>query len=155
MGAKIDAVVFVGGCVIAGMVLKGRIDRRKEHRAAAEEGGPGAARLSSENVQAAPPGADGAQHRRLRAPDAQPAREALAVGAGRETGLSVAQDGSFSPDAPEAPTARPSLPHQAGMPAGDDRQTPLEGLVGGPVDIVTVPHQQRPAFAPVERLLQA
>lgn len=108
---KIGAAVFVVGCVVVGMILKGRIDRRTERQAAAEDGRPGASRPRNENVQAPPPGVDGALHsRRLSASDdVQPAREALAAAADPETSLSVVRDGAFSPDAPDAPDA-PTAP---------------------------------------------
>ena len=113
---KIGAVVFVVGCVVVGMILKGRIDRSREHRAVAEDGGPATTRLTSANVQAPPRGADGALRSRLSAcDDAQPARELLDCAADGETSLSVVRDGSFAPDAPDAPTA-PSPP-----PGIDDR----------------------------------
>jgi hypothetical protein len=102
---KIGAVVLVVGCVVVGMVLKGRIDRRRERQVAFENG----VRDADPECEERDPGSLPDGQRPGTPHDSEPVYEVLPAGGDREPDLSVVRDGPASPAAPDAPTA-PSPP---------------------------------------------
>ena len=106
---KIGAVVFVVGCVVVGMILKGRIDGHRERQAAFENGGRDADLEREERDRGSLPD----RPRRATPHHSQPVCEVLPAESDREPDgeldLSAVRDGPASPAAPDAPTP-PSPP---------------------------------------------
>ena len=102
---KIGAVVLVVGCVVVGMILKGRIDRHRERQAASENGGRDADLEREERDRDSLP--DGP--RPSSPDDPRPVHEVLPAESDPESDLAAVRDGPASPAASYAPTS-PSPP---------------------------------------------
>ena len=101
---KIGAVVLVVGCVVVGMILKGRIDRRRERQAASENGGRADLEREERDRDSLPDGPWPSSP-----DDPRPVHEVLPAESDPESDLAAVRDGPASPAASCAPTA-PSPP---------------------------------------------